>query len=1555
MKPFNNLTKQLLLFLMILTLSGSSGRLLAQTPLDKTSIGSEFKFVFLQNRILSEAHDHDPNLTEVQQTRMSANHGEISLWVTIANQESSAVDVRLYTNEVEGEVFFTPVSGTISHVNPGLSGEYWEVNIGADATKTIEITTADYNDIKQAQMMYNLLIQEKMITVKSATQITQNSVTRDALLTVYAESRQAQSRDAAMILPVQSLGSEYIAITGNRLYDDDNYPVDAYDNTGHNHGGPSEVAILAAEDITATVTIPDHVQDWEDLVERDLLASTLDFTQKVSNSRLHVFHLKAGEAIQLQSDHFDLTGIEISARRWYGALAGDYSKPVTKDPGLCAVFSGNMAAQIGYQNGDKKDAFDHVYEQMYPVETWGCEYIAVDTRLDVFFSLGNAPTPMGDRTADVYKIVAGYNGTVISTLEFGDINDGGTTLGTNIELNRGEYIVISNDRAYMPNGDDVLDVNGNPVLTSIQYKTSNPKQKDYHFHVNASLGITVAQFMVSQKNIDVVIGANYRKFESQDPSMVLLSPVDQTLTELDFVSMPIDINNGSQKTDYVMILAQSDRNDLLLDGAPITGTQVDYGTAYPPGVLSSYSWEQIPGTSWYFVIRSIANTSVEPEYHTISYTSGNTTSEGFLAYVYGSDFLESYFYAAGINAQIRRVFPGQEIGCLEPGDASSKHNSTYLNSLDLLRAEGGDGYSWDIVSEPSGSNLGLIGAILDDEDVAEPSFETSVEFTAVGTYVFMCTIERDGSCDLELTVEIVVPSCCAERDQSTYFQPQEAINEVVNWDDKVFISDNTTIILGPEAILKINNADVVFGQCAKIIVQAGAVLEANNSVFRACNPSSPWGGIYFESDVLVAPNNSSVFNECTFRNAVNAIHIENGESVGIHSNLFLNNYTGVNIEGQAETGDYSLYIKQISGNKFIVDHNIFEVGVACAFDNGEQIDEFKHYGIKVTGVQFLESIAHNEFNNTAAKVWQSDPFSIESKVFVGILSNTSFVKISNNTFAEMYHGVQVDNSKSRIIGNTFELNDMWEDKAQVDVRNSMVNTEIRSNEFTCWGDGLQYSSTERAIYLSDCENVAVVDNEITGFTIGILSVELRNTLISKNRILDAIEYGIYIKGTLGDPGAEDMAVSCNEIHMDFNGLNKPSVGICGDNLKGTSKITSNCIFDCMVSIFITRPTGEINVPAPEIKNNFMYNYDWAGIYFYDAANSDIAWIEKIRDNTYYSNSSAHDIYSNHLTNINVTNSFGLHHVESNVKIRSTVNSDFSRASCGAQIFRLGIPTDETDDFLDVGLESYPESYKCDNDYSSSLSGLTTAQWQLKITALVDTDLEGVPFGEGEYSAMLHEAARHEMIEEAGTIYEASQGSDLSDLAKVRLSFHYYVVLHNFDQARDVLTRANQYPELHRWIRLNAIRLTYIQSGLKKSAISRADMATLKELAQTLDYVGSGATTLLNTLSVGAKLKYIATADVEQPETLGRMSTISNRIEVYPNPSKTTIDIQFSFESSEIAEMTIVDIYGKEVDWMKPSYISATLNLDISQWESGFYFVNVTLENGELHSQKFVKI
>lgn len=186
-------------------------------------------------------------------------------------------------------------------------------------------------------------------------------ITAENNVSVYALNKRSKSSDATVILPSISLGKEYLTMA----------------HMESNGGGPSlyaEILVVAISDETELTITP----------------SVLTTDGKLANLPFQIT-LDQGQTYQLQSN-FDLTGTKIET--------------VNSELGDCknyAVFGGNEWTRIGGCNG----AQDNLYEQMFPVNTWGKEFISI---------------PYKTRLAgDMLKILAAEDSTTFTingTLEY---------------------------------------------------------------------------------------------------------------------------------------------------------------------------------------------------------------------------------------------------------------------------------------------------------------------------------------------------------------------------------------------------------------------------------------------------------------------------------------------------------------------------------------------------------------------------------------------------------------------------------------------------------------------------------------------------------------------------------------------------------------------------------------------------------------------------------------------------------------------------------------------------------------------------------------------------------------------------------------------------------------------------------------------------------------------------------------------------------------------------------------------------------------------------------
>jgi PKD repeat protein len=173
-------------------------------------------------------------------------------------------------------------------------------------------------------------------------------------ITVFASNQASQTTDASIVLPLSSLGVDYRIIDYG--------------------GGIAEFLILATNDNTRVQIIPR-------IKPKNNRSAGLPFFITLNKGESYLVHA--------HNDHFyDIVGFTGSTIR-----SMDPCKPI-------AVFAGNWCASPA------TGTCDHLYEQLYPIKSWGKKYYTV---------------PLMTRKADTYRIVSLYDNTGI-TLN-GIVND----------------------------------------------------------------------------------------------------------------------------------------------------------------------------------------------------------------------------------------------------------------------------------------------------------------------------------------------------------------------------------------------------------------------------------------------------------------------------------------------------------------------------------------------------------------------------------------------------------------------------------------------------------------------------------------------------------------------------------------------------------------------------------------------------------------------------------------------------------------------------------------------------------------------------------------------------------------------------------------------------------------------------------------------------------------------------------------------------------------------------------------------------------------------------
>ena len=272
----------------------------------------------------------------------------------------------------------------INYNNPDNSAlDYGIVLITAaeDAEGFIQYqnTRIDFSLQEGQEFFYKIEDEDMLVRTSGVIENKSVYVQSSGNISVYAFNERIRSADGTVVLPIASLGKEYYVtshfeiMTANTAY---NYAPNVNDE--------SLFMVVAVEDNTQIEITP----------------SVFTLSGNQPNVPFTIT-LNAGQSYQVKSKA-DLTGTRIR-------VIGD-------NPADCkniAAFGGNKWTSVGNCGG----ANDHLFQHLYPIKTWGTEYLHVSMA--------------GRSSGELVKVVAAENNTNV----FVD----GQNVGV---LNAGEYLTL---------------------------------------------------------------------------------------------------------------------------------------------------------------------------------------------------------------------------------------------------------------------------------------------------------------------------------------------------------------------------------------------------------------------------------------------------------------------------------------------------------------------------------------------------------------------------------------------------------------------------------------------------------------------------------------------------------------------------------------------------------------------------------------------------------------------------------------------------------------------------------------------------------------------------------------------------------------------------------------------------------------------------------------------------------------------------------------------------------------------------------------------------------
>ncbi len=377
------------------------------------------------------------------------------------------------------------------------------------------------------------------------------------------------SNDASLLLPSHRYGKEYIVMSQRQF-------------------GEGEAASRGAVTILASTS-----------------ATKVQITTTTSTqSGDGVQAMQAGVSYEYVLDPFQVMNIKSDAE------AGDLTGTIITSDKPIGVFGGHDCA---FSETSEFCCCDHVEQQLFPVKTWGKEYVAAKS-----FSRHSE--------VDRWRVLASVDGTEVSFHP--------ESVSPPVLLGRGQFFEVATAADFTISATE-------PVMVS-QMLSSSSQIVTPHSWIPCFTDAECAQEYACSPvdlfttlclapsctpgttgtcpsghtcvEIDPIFGGGSCE-PTGDPAMILSAPVEQFRTEYVFLS-PLNYRD-----DYVNIVAPTSA-EVTLDGLPLGGA----------------SWTSIPGTGW-----KVAREKVQDGVHTLNASE----AVGVVAYGYDDDV--SYGYTAGLN------------------------------------------------------------------------------------------------------------------------------------------------------------------------------------------------------------------------------------------------------------------------------------------------------------------------------------------------------------------------------------------------------------------------------------------------------------------------------------------------------------------------------------------------------------------------------------------------------------------------------------------------------------------------------------------------------------------------------------------------------------------------------------------------------------------------------------------------------------------------------------------------------------------------------------------
>ncbi|MBL7813315.1 MAG: PKD domain-containing protein [Bacteroidetes bacterium] len=781
--------------------------------------------------------------------------------------------------------------------------------------------------------------------------------------------------------------------------------------------------------------------------------------------------------------------------------------------------------------------------------------------------------------------------------------------------------------------------------------------------------------------------------------------------------------------------------------------------------------------------------------------------------------------------------------------------------------------------------------------------------TQPGTYVLHAFYSH--CCESWDTLKIDTGDCCFPPGTVyTLVQDSTVISTSTVWNGKYYIAGR--VYVRQTAILDLTEVDCVFDRDGEIIFEDSTIIRANNSVFRPCDMNDIWVGFTFKD------KSQGLIHTSLYKNARHAVDIRNTKnySVRITDNTFSNCNVGIQINKSGNA-----YREGITDNTFVIENTNFNVPGLYGTND--------FWGIKLLNTSMEEMVSQNFFRN-------SDRSKQPNRYF-GIYMQNSSGTMSSNTFTNMYRSIDVagNNGVVTIENNTMEQTLAGVFPAEVQIRLSNLDRAC-----LVFANNLRNSDNadklNTAIFAHRCYLLNIRDNNIKGFKTGIWTRLCTKSLVNENDIDLTGDVGIL------DSASQGHDISCNIVRMkDYQGTGVHSVGIYMFQGNSGNRIYTNCIFDTRYAIYVRHTTPFVTIP--QIFNNYMYNFQIAGIQVQNHSGT-IGNSGNPGRNTFVCNNyfgGAYDIRNLGAGLIIQECNDGAAVTWNVVNNACPGNSMYSStAACGQRIVN--------NKWYKLNHWDICDNYRGKSDLIDA--GGTSGTGGIGIDVIKGNPVNLTPVAPDDQTAMLL------ILADLGNRTDFDKAMNLARQAAVLSPFTLGYMEARWlykrgDAAAAIAAIKALNPETDQELALQTV--TAIVWNSAGSELSTNDQHALKAIDNAANPVSSIARDVLHSYQGNQDYIFGAYSLGDEDANAGKLNG-SQFVKLIPNPAQNEVDVEFAIAGFK-ANVELYDIHGQLTQAKALGLSEGRYRFDLRHLSPGMYIVRVTdIENSKTYSTKLIK-